>query len=75
MAHDHPDVPSDQALRVKALETVLRQMGLIENDDMDATVDLYQNRVGPRNGARIIAGEVQNAGLAGEISPMRVYLK
>jgi nitrile hydratase len=55
MAHDHHAVPSDPALRVKALETALTQRGLVETDDLDAIVDLYQNKVGPRNGARIVA--------------------
>ena len=52
---DHHHVPADTALRVKALETALTEMGLIQTSDLDAIVDLYQNKVGPRNGARVIA--------------------
>jgi len=56
MAHDHHhQVPPDPALRVKALETALTELGLIDTADLDAIVDLYQNKVGPRNGARIVA--------------------
>jgi nitrile hydratase subunit alpha len=56
MSHDHHhQVPPDPALRVKALETALTQLGLIDTADLDAIVDLYQNKVGPRNGASVIA--------------------
>ncbi len=53
--HDHSDVPSDIALRVKALETVLTEKQMIDPADIDEVVDLYENRVGPRNGARVVA--------------------
>ena len=55
MSHDHHHVPPDTALRVKALETALTELGLIQTADVDAIVDLYQNKVGPRNGARVVA--------------------
>lgn len=53
--HHHHAVPTDVALRVKALETVLTQRGLVESDAIDAIVDLYENQVGPRNGASVVA--------------------
>lgn len=53
--HDHQVVPSDVALRVKALESLLVEKGMVDPADIDATVDLYENRVGPRNGARVVA--------------------
>lgn len=56
--HEHPHhhaVPSDPALRVKALETLLAQKGLVDPAALDAIIDTYQNRVGPRNGARVVA--------------------
>jgi len=53
--HSHQDVPSEIALRVKALETVLTEKGLIEPSAIDEVVERYQNQVGPRNGARVIA--------------------
>jgi nitrile hydratase len=48
-------VPSDVALRVKALESLLVEKGMVNPADIDATVDLYENRIGPRNGARVVA--------------------
>lgn len=53
--HDHSDVPSDIALRVKALETVLTEKQMIDPADIDDVVDMYENRVGPRNGAQVVA--------------------
>jgi nitrile hydratase len=48
-------VPSDLALRVKALESLLTEKGLVDAKALDALVDRYQNKVGPRNGARVVA--------------------
>ena len=54
--HDHgQDVPSDTALRVKALESLLVEKGLVDPAALDAIVDAFENRIGPRNGARVIA--------------------
>src|SRR5437868_5788727 len=53
--HDTQVVPSDVALRVKALESLLVEKGMVNPADIDATVDLYENKVGPRNGARVVA--------------------
>jgi nitrile hydratase len=53
--HEHQAVPSDVALRVKALESLLVEKGMVDPAAIDATVDLYENRVGPRNGARVVA--------------------
>ena len=44
--HDHQAVPSDVALRVKALESLLVEKGMVNPADIDATVDLYENKVG-----------------------------
>jgi nitrile hydratase len=55
-SHDHgQDVPSDTALRVKALESLLIEKGLVDPVALDAIVDTYENKIGPRNGARIVA--------------------
>ena len=43
------------ALRVKALESLLVEKGLVDPAALDALVDTYENRVGPRNGARVVA--------------------
>lgn len=53
--HDHQHPPSDMALRVKALETALTDSGYIDPASLDAIVDLYENQVGPRNGAKVVA--------------------
>jgi nitrile hydratase len=53
--HDHQDVPSDPALRVKALESLLVAKGLVDRATLDALVDTYEHKVGPRNGARVVA--------------------
>src|SRR5262245_28288803 len=53
--HKHQAVPSDLTLRVKALESLLVEKGLVDRAALDALVDTYENKVGPRNGARVVA--------------------
>lgn len=55
--HDHPHalLPPDPALRVKALETLLEAKGLIDPAALDAIIDTYAHKVGPRNGALVVA--------------------
>jgi len=53
--HDHQEIPSDPALRVKALESLLVEKGLVDPLALDAIIDTYEHRVGPRNGAQIVA--------------------
>ncbi|HEY2659291.1 MAG TPA: nitrile hydratase subunit alpha [Caulobacteraceae bacterium] len=54
--HDHgQDPPSDWALRVKALESLMVEKGLVDSAALDAIVDTYEHKVGPRNGARVVA--------------------
>jgi nitrile hydratase len=53
--HDHQVVPSDLTLRVKALESLLAEKGLIDRAALDALIDKYEREVGPRNGARVVA--------------------
>ena len=53
--HAHQAVPSDPALRVKALESLLVEKGLVDPAALDAIIDTYEHRVGPRNGARVAA--------------------
>jgi nitrile hydratase len=53
--HDHQAVPSDPALRVKALESLLVEKGLVDRASLDALVDTYENKIGPRNGAQVVA--------------------
>ena len=53
--HEHQAVPSDFALRVKSLESLLVEKGLVERAALDALVDAYEHKIGPRNGARVVA--------------------
>ena len=53
--HGHQEVPSDLALRVKALESLLVEKGLVDPAALDALIDTYEQKVGPRNGARVVA--------------------
>jgi nitrile hydratase len=57
--HDHDDlvgqVPSDPALRIKALESVLIEKGLVDPATIDAWIEAFETRVGPHHGARVVA--------------------
>jgi nitrile hydratase len=53
--HDHQDLPSDLALRVKSLESLIVEKGLVDPAALDALVDTYEHKIGPRNGARVVA--------------------
>ena len=52
---DHPHIPSATALRVKALESLLVEKGLVDLAALDALVEAYETKVGPHNGARVVA--------------------
>ena len=53
--HAHSHLPSDPELRVKALETLLLNKGLIDSKTLDELIDTYENRIGPKNGAKVVA--------------------
>lgn len=53
--HEHSTVPSDPTLRVKALESLLVEKGFVDPAALDALVDTFENKIGPRNGARVVA--------------------
>jgi len=53
--HDGQEPPSDMALRVKALESLLVEKGLVDPAALDAIIETYVHDVGPRNGARVVA--------------------
>lgn len=55
MSHDHTTPPSDLELRVRSLETLMVDKGLVEPAALDALIDLYENKIGPRNGAKVVA--------------------
>jgi nitrile hydratase len=54
-SHDHTEPPADIELRVKALETLLVEKGLIDPAALDVLIDTYENQVGPKNGAQVVA--------------------
>ncbi len=47
--------PSDTALRVKAIQSLLVEKGYVDQASLDEVVDIFENRIGPRNGARVVA--------------------
>src|SRR5665213_77901 len=60
--HDHhhhgdegQEPPSDLALRVRALESLLVDRGLVDPAALDAIIETYEHKVGPRNGAKVVA--------------------
>ena len=61
MSHDHDDHDHDHselsevALRVRALETILVEKGHVDPAALDAIVETYETKIGPRNGARVVA--------------------
>ncbi len=55
MEHDHQELPSDPALRVMALESLLVEKGLVDPAALDALIDAYEHKIGPRNGAQVVA--------------------
>src|SRR5262245_52077101 len=58
-SHDHEDlpgqVPSDPALRIKALESILVELGLVDPATIDAWIEAYETRIGPHHGAKVVA--------------------
>jgi len=53
-AHEHSEL-GEMDLRVRALETLLADKGYLEPAALDVLIDTYQTRIGPRNGARVVA--------------------
>ena len=53
--HDHDNELDPFAARVRALETILTRKGLIDPAAIDVIVDTYETKIGPRNGARVVA--------------------
>tara|TARA_B110000305_G_scaffold144470_1_gene160634 strand:- start:1236 stop:1895 length:660 start_codon:yes stop_codon:yes gene_type:complete len=58
-SHDHEDahslLPSDPELRVKAIESLLLSKGLVDAKTLDELIDTYENKIGPQNGAKVVA--------------------
>ncbi|MEC5293237.1 nitrile hydratase subunit alpha [Aurantimonas sp. C2-6-R+9] len=53
--HAHDNDLDPMTARVKALETILTRKGLVDRDAIDAIIETYETKVGPRNGARVVA--------------------
>lgn len=53
--HDHTEPQADIELRVRALESLLQEKGLIDPAALDELIDTYEHKVGPRNGAQVVA--------------------
>ncbi|MEE8285757.1 MAG: nitrile hydratase subunit alpha [Gammaproteobacteria bacterium] len=60
--HIHSDVPSDPALRVKALESLLVERGMVAPETLDAWVEAYSEHIGPKRGAQVVARAWCDAG-------------
>ena len=58
--HSHSLLPSEPELKVKAIETALVNQGLIDPAALDEIIDTYQNKIGPKNGATIVAKALLN---------------
>ena len=53
--HEHTEPPSDLELRVKALESLLVEKGLVKPETLNSIIETYEHKVGPRNGAHVVA--------------------
>ncbi len=53
--HLHSHLPSDPALRVKALESLLVERGMVATETLDAWVEAYSEHIGPMRGAQVVA--------------------
>lgn len=62
--HHHDNELDPMAARVRALETILTDKGLVDPAAIDAIVETYETRIGPRNGARVVAKAWADPGFA-----------
>src|SRR6478672_9445620 len=53
--HSHTEPPSEPTLRIKALESLLVEKGLVDPGAVDELIELFEKRIGPRNGAKVVA--------------------
>src|SRR5436853_6915239 len=53
--HEHGSELSEMQLRVRALESVLTEKGYVEPAALDAIIEAYETRIGPHNGAQVVA--------------------
>jgi len=62
--HDHSEL-SETQLRVRALETILTEKGYVDPAALDALIETYEKKIGPRNGARVVAKAWTDSGYRG----------
>ncbi|MCY4263298.1 MAG: nitrile hydratase subunit alpha [Gammaproteobacteria bacterium] len=55
MSHNHTKPPSELTLKVKALESLLIEKGMVDAETLDTIIETYEEQVGPRNGAHVVA--------------------
>ena len=55
VSHRHDRTESEMALRVRAIEELLTEKGIVDPTGIDRLVELYETRIGPRNGAKVVA--------------------
>ena len=53
--HKHTHPPAEEEIKVKALESLLVEKGLVDPAALDELIDIYEHRVGPQNGAKVVA--------------------
>ena len=53
--HKHTHPPAEVEIKVKALESLLVEKGLVDPAALDELIDIYEHRVGPQNGAKVVA--------------------
>ncbi len=53
--HEHGSELSETQLRVRALETILTEKGYVDPAALDAIIEAYETRIGPHNGAKVVA--------------------
>src|SRR5438128_7610140 len=53
--HDHGSELSEMQIRVRALESILTEKGYVEPAALDAIIEAYETKIGPHNGARVVA--------------------
>ncbi len=53
--HLHHALPSDPALRVKALESLVVERGMVAPETLDAWIEAYSEHIGPKRGAEMVA--------------------
>ena len=61
--HDHGSELSEMTLRVRALETILTEKGYVDPAALDLIVEAYETKIGPRNGAKVVAQGLERSGV------------